>query len=108
MYSERVLVANIKIAQIAQNYAITLYTVPHTFENRIIMKTNAELMASLQQELDNLLPKAVSGDESAQVKWAMGQSLYEYLAKGYKLTSLDWFKYTPYYSYSPANLKKAA
>lgn len=73
------------------------------------MKTNAELMLSLQQEINYLIPLAKAGDDDAFVKLAMGKSIYKYLQGGHKLNDLDWFKYTPYYSYSPAaDLKQAA
>ncbi|MGI9305870.1 MAG: hypothetical protein ACR2P5_01040 [Gammaproteobacteria bacterium] len=71
------------------------------------MKTNTDLMVSLKKELDELLPQAQAGDEDAHIKWAMGKSLHDYLACGHKLTALDWFKHTPYYS-PVANPAKAA
>lgn len=73
------------------------------------MKTNAELMDLFQKELDALWPKAESGDEDAQIEWAIGKALHHLLASGHKLTDLDWFKHTPYYTGgSSAELKKAA
>lgn len=72
------------------------------------MKTNAELMESIQKELEILQPRADAGDEDAQIEWAMGKALHHFLACGYKLTDLDWFKNTPHYTGASANLKKAA
>lgn len=71
------------------------------------MKTNAELMSALKAELDKLKPLVAGGDEDAHIKFAMGESLYEYLAAGHCLTALDWFKGTSYYT-GKSYLPKAA
>ena len=62
------------------------------------MKTHTELMMALKVVVDELRPLAESGDESAHVKVAMGEALYECMAEGYHLTDLDWFRDTSYYT----------
>ena len=63
-----------------------------------MMKTNAELMIALKEAQDEIRPLADAGDEAAQFKLAFGEALYEYLAEGHRLTDLDWFKGTTYYT----------
>lgn len=67
------------------------------------MKSNPELMTSLQAVLQDLYPLQAAGDENAHIKVAMGEALYEYLAEGHCLTDLDWFKGTTYYTGADAD-----
>ena len=63
-----------------------------------MMKTQTELMVALKATVDELRPLAEAGDESAHIKVAWGEALYEYMAEGHRLTDLDWFRYTSYYT----------
>ena len=63
-----------------------------------MMKTNAELMIALKEAQDEIRPLVDAGDEDAHIRWAFGKALYEYLAEGHRLTDLDWFKGTTYYT----------
>ena len=62
------------------------------------MKTHNELMMALSAELDKLCPLAAVGDEDAHIEWAIGKAIYDTMAEGHRLTDLDWFKYTSYYT----------
>ena len=65
-----------------------------------------QLLQALEKTLDELRPKAAAGDDDAQVELAMGEALHSYMSAGGKLTDLEWFKYTRYYT--GGALQKAA
>ncbi len=62
------------------------------------MKTDVEIMESLQQAMSELLTQAEAGDDDAHIEWAFSMALYKYLAAGHKFTDLGWFKETPFYT----------
>lgn len=60
--------------------------------------THRQLLRALEKTLDELRPKAAAGDDDAKVELAMGNALHAYMSAGGKLTDLEWFKGTPYYT----------
>ena len=62
------------------------------------MKTQTELMAILKKAQDEIRPLAAAGDEDARIELAFGDAIYDYMAQGNRLTDLDWFKGTTYYT----------
>lgn len=60
--------------------------------------THEELLRALEKTLGELRPKAAAGDDDARVELAMGKALHAYMRAGGKLTDLEWFKGTRYYT----------
>lgn len=73
--------------------------------------THQQLLHALEKAMNALRPKAAAGDDDAQVELAMGKALHTYMSAGGKLTDLEWFKGTRYYTggdNNRAELPKAA
>ena len=68
----------------------------------------ADLIKILKKELVSLQPKAQSGESDAQIEFAIGKALCEFMLAGYKLTDLEWFKGTTLYTGDRLTLDKAA
>ena len=61
------------------------------------------IITALEGHLPSLKQKAETGCSDAHVQWAMGSAILHALKAGYKLTDLDWFKNTSYYTAQKAS-----
>lgn len=62
------------------------------------MKTDNQIKEALHQAVADLRPLADAGDGDACIELAMGEALIGVLDAGYKLSDLEWFEGTSYYT----------